>query len=180
MEPFPLFEEDSSAPPSPLPEQPSTPVPIPSRRYYASFSENELSTTPPSPIGRRGTITPSHPRGRPLDMAASAPSRGGVSPSSSPRLPSPPPYTEIQLGPKSPTVGDAHIDFQLTDSTQPDEGAARRVRRGARAAEMAEGPPLVELEHVSCIAASHSTATECFSSNRHFNCKNTSRLSTSS
>lgn len=83
------------------------------------------------------------------EMATTTPARTGVSPSSSPRLPSPPPYTEVQIGPKSPTVGDVGIDFQLGDTTQPDEGASRRIRRGARAAEMASGPPVVDLDRVS-------------------------------
>ena len=105
--------------------------------------------TPPGLPVRRGTPTPEHPKGRLLPgMAQTTPSRTGVSPSSSPRLPSPPPFTEVQFGPKSPTVGDANVDFQLVDTTQLDAGASRRVRRGATAAEMRDGPPSVELDQV--------------------------------
>ncbi|KAK2759548.1 hypothetical protein FQN54_003027 [Arachnomyces sp. PD_36] len=81
-------------------------------------------------------------RGRPT-MAA-----GGASPSSSPRLPSPPPFTEVQIGPASPTVSDS---FGNVSETQPEgageaaEGPLRRIRPGTSAADMAAGPPLVPL-----------------------------------
>lgn len=76
---------------------------------------------------------------------------GGVSPSSSPRLPSPPPFTEVQIGPKSPTVGAsaAGSEHELGAGDKPDIGATRRIRPGTRAADMASGPPLVPLAEVS-------------------------------
>lgn len=80
-------------------------------------------------------------------MTAVTPSHSGVSPSSSPRLPSPPPIPEVQFGPKSPGIGDMN-DFQLETSSRPDEGAARRIRPGTKAADMAMGPPLVPLSQV--------------------------------
>jgi len=83
-----------------------------------------------------------------LTMTATTPARTGVSPSSSPRLPSPPPFTEVQFGPQSPTVGDASSEFNLGDIARPDEGAARRIRPGTRAADMRSGPPLVPLSQV--------------------------------
>ncbi|KAK7539799.1 Mob1 family protein [Phyllosticta citribraziliensis] len=63
-----------------------------------------------------------------------------MSPSSSPRLPSPPPIAEDQSGPKSP-ASDEH------ESTV-DQGASRRIRPGTRAADMAEGPPLADLKDI--------------------------------
>jgi hypothetical protein len=69
-----------------------------------------------------------------------------ASPSSSPRLPSPPPIAEDQLGPKSPIAmpnehGElGHNPFEAN--------ASRRIRPGTKAAEMALGPPLVPLTDV--------------------------------
>ncbi|KAF2475801.1 Mob1/phocein [Lindgomyces ingoldianus] len=73
-------------------------------------------------------------------MAASA-----LSPSSSPRLPSPPPIAEDQLGPKSP-IAQTEEQQKLWQSV--DHGAARRIRPGTKAADMAEGPPLVDLSEI--------------------------------
>ncbi|KAN0079099.1 Mob1/phocein [Elaphomyces granulatus] len=73
---------------------------------------------------------------------------GGVSPSSSPRLPSPPPFTEVQIGPKSPTVGESlgsAGEKLLALSSASEKSAVRRIRPGTRADDMASGPPLVPL-----------------------------------
>jgi hypothetical protein len=78
--------------------------------------------------------------------------RGGVSPSSSPRLPSPPPFTEVQIGPKSPTIGDSNNNPQLGDGLRMDDGALRRIRPGTKASEMASGPPMVEINEVCMIS----------------------------
>lgn len=68
---------------------------------------------------------------------------------SSPRLPSPPPPAEIQIGPKSPAMGpDAHQAQQI-EQTQIDAAAKRRIHPGTKAADMAAGPPLVPLNEVS-------------------------------
>ncbi|OAL32088.1 hypothetical protein AYO20_08026 [Fonsecaea nubica] len=80
-------------------------------------------------------------------MTAVTPSRSGVSPSSSPRLPSPPPIPEVQFGPKSPGV-DLSKELSLDATSKPDEGAARRIRPGTKAADMALGPPLVPLSQL--------------------------------
>lgn len=69
-----------------------------------------------------------------------------LSPSSSPRLPSPPPIAEDQLGPKSPAL--AATDEQQKQQLSLDHAAARRIRPGTKAADMTEGPPLVELTDV--------------------------------
>ena len=79
-----------------------------------------------------------------------SPAPGSVSPQSSPRLPSPPPYPEVQLAPPSPGV-DKSIEGELKDIGEgplPDNGASRRIRPGTKAAEMASGPPLVPLTEV--------------------------------
>src|ERR1700761_2493507 len=80
-------------------------------------------------------------------MTAVTPSRSGVSPSSSPRLPSPPPIPEVQFGPQSPGV-DLSKELSLEATSKPDEGAARRIRPGTKAADMAIGPPLVPLSQL--------------------------------
>lgn len=75
----------------------------------------------------------------------------GPQPSSSPRLPSPPPLTEVQIGPKSPSVGDSFVEHSLgyhRGDDNDDAGATRRVRPGTKADEMAGGPPLVPLAQV--------------------------------
>lgn len=66
-----------------------------------------------------------------------------MSPSSSPRLPSPPPIAEDQLGPKSP-IAEEH-----SEEAKVDQGSARRIRPGTKAQDMAEGPPLADLKDVS-------------------------------
>jgi hypothetical protein len=76
-----------------------------------------------------------------------SPQRTGVSPSSSPRLPSPPPFTEVQIGPKSPTIGEGP-DHQLGEAANQDDGSTRRIRPGTKAADMASGPPLIPLAEV--------------------------------
>lgn len=80
-------------------------------------------------------------------MSRSSPARAALregGPPSSPRLPSPPPLPELQLGPRSPGPGS---DLNLTN-TDSDEGADRRVRPGTSAFEMAKGPPFVELHQL--------------------------------
>ncbi|KAJ5604544.1 hypothetical protein N7510_009698 [Penicillium lagena] len=75
----------------------------------------------------------------------------GVSPSSSPRLPSPPPFTEVQIGPQSPSVGDSFgkdADNLLGSSPGDDDGSTRRIRPGTKAGDMAFGPPLIPLSQL--------------------------------
>ena len=79
---------------------------------------------------------------------------GPASPSSQ-RLPSPPPFPEVQIGPKSPGItnpGDATTEAENT--AKYDLQAVRRIRPGTKAAEMAVGPPLVPLSEVSQYAKS--------------------------
>jgi hypothetical protein len=81
------------------------------------------------------------------NMTATSPVRGGASPSSSPRLPSPPPFTEVQIGPKSPSVADANQN-PLSDAARIDNGSTRRIRPGTKAGDIEKGPPLVPLNEV--------------------------------
>ncbi|KAF1960670.1 Mob1/phocein [Byssothecium circinans] len=67
-----------------------------------------------------------------------------ASPISSPRLPSPPPIAEDQLGPKSPSPA-SHEQQKLSSTL---DGASRRIRPGTKAEDMAEGPPLVDLSEI--------------------------------
>ena len=76
---------------------------------------------------------------------------GSMSPSTSPRLPSPPPFPEVQIGAQSPgmnaTQSIAQLDIE--ESAALDNGAMRRIRPGTKAADMASGPPLIPLTEVS-------------------------------
>lgn len=70
-------------------------------------------------------------------------------PPSSPRLPSPPPPTEIQIGPKSPSMGDAGSSQEsLIEQSILKANSSRRIHPGTKAADMAAGPPLVPLMEV--------------------------------
>ncbi|KAI9662796.1 MAG: hypothetical protein M1821_007842 [Bathelium mastoideum] len=69
-----------------------------------------------------------------------------LSPSSSPRLPSPPPMAEDQIGPNSPLTSSEEESNRLNHGH--DNGAARRIRPGTKAEDMAEGPPLVDLQDI--------------------------------
>lgn len=82
-------------------------------------------------------------------------------PPSSPRLPSPPPPTEIQIGPKSPSTGDAAgVQENAIEQSILDANAVRRIHPGTKAADMATGPPLVPLIEVSNGPESESYNTE--------------------
>ncbi|WPG99391.1 Hypothetical protein R9X50_00220500 [Acrodontium crateriforme] len=72
----------------------------------------------------------------------------GRSPASSPRLPSPPPIAEDQIGPQSPGISLYEEDGKVLGSSTLDTGASRRIHRGTTADEMAEGPPLIELQDI--------------------------------
>ncbi|PGH03714.1 hypothetical protein AJ79_07296 [Helicocarpus griseus UAMH5409] len=75
----------------------------------------------------------------------------GASSQSSPRLPSPPPFTEVQIGPQSPTVGDGFgpsNEELLAFPHEPDNASMRRIRPGTKSADMASGPPLVPLSQL--------------------------------
>ncbi|KEY71488.1 hypothetical protein S7711_03554 [Stachybotrys chartarum IBT 7711] len=68
---------------------------------------------------------------------------------SSPRLPSPPPPAEIQIGPNSPSGGPAAtLQASQMEQSQLDASSRRRIHPGTKAAEMAAGPPLVPLNEV--------------------------------
>ncbi|KAK5129419.1 hypothetical protein LTR08_003275 [Meristemomyces frigidus] len=69
------------------------------------------------------------------------------SPASSPRLPSPPPIAEDQTGPSSPGFS-LFEDHGKLQPSPIDAGASRRIRPGTKAEDMAEGPPLVDLQDI--------------------------------
>ncbi|KAF2762966.1 Mob1/phocein [Pseudovirgaria hyperparasitica] len=73
-----------------------------------------------------------------------------ASPASSPRLPSPPPIAEDQIGPTSPGPATASTDDygKLAVPQSVDHSAARRIRPGTKANDMAKGPPLVPLTEI--------------------------------
>ncbi|KAL3428399.1 MOB kinase activator-like 4 [Phlyctema vagabunda] len=65
---------------------------------------------------------------------------------SSPRLPSPPPPTEIQIGAKSPSLSGAPASQEsLMEQSIIEANATRRIHPGTKAADMAAGPPLIAL-----------------------------------
>ncbi|KAE8377670.1 Mob1/phocein [Aspergillus bertholletiae] len=73
----------------------------------------------------------------------------GASQASSPRLPSPPPFTEVQI--KSPSVGESFgqdAEQLLGAPHGADDGSTRRIRPGTKSADMAVGPPLVPLSQL--------------------------------
>lgn len=72
-----------------------------------------------------------------------------MSPTSSPRLPSPPPIAEDQIGPKSPLAGLMDVQGKFEAPETFTQGASRRIRPGTKSADMPEGPPLVDLVDVS-------------------------------
>ncbi|MCJ1378329.1 MOB member 4, phocein [Xylographa soralifera] len=83
-------------------------------------------------------------------MASAVAPAGSLSPSTSPRLPSPPPFPEVQIGPKSPVVRNSggNLVQNLNDHKPRDDGSSRRIRPGTKAADMPSGPPLVPLSEV--------------------------------
>jgi len=73
-----------------------------------------------------------------------------MSPPRSPsRLPSPPPPVEDFTGPQSPALTTPEDVTQEAPSAQHKDAASRRIRPGTKAADMADGPPLVELSEVN-------------------------------
>lgn len=70
------------------------------------------------------------------------------SPASSPRLPSPPPMAEDQIGPASPSVNMLEDSGKLGTMSNIDQGASRRIRPGTKSEDILEGPPLIELQDV--------------------------------
>ncbi|KAM0431964.1 hypothetical protein ACHAPT_005219 [Fusarium lateritium] len=84
---------------------------------------------------------------------------------SSPRLPSPPPAAEIQIGPKSPSGGPA-ASPQTTpqEQTQLDASSRRRIHPGTKAADMAAGPPLIPLHELDSAfqLQEHLAALHCY------------------
>ncbi|KAI1386347.1 Mob1/phocein [Hypoxylon trugodes] len=87
----------------------------------------------------------------------------------SPRLPSPPPPAEIQIGPKSPGLGStASRQVQEMEQSIAHANAKRRIHPGTKSEDMAAGPPLVPLgeldsafqlqEHLAALHYFHSAS----------------------
>ena len=119
-----------------------------------------------------------------VDMSPSGPPMGSMSPSSSPRLPSPPPFPEVQISPKSPGMNATQVDAmpESENATKLDQGAMRRIRPGTKAADFT-GPPLVPLNEVSrhlrvCLNVYQADILLLTSSTLPFSFKSISRLST--
>ncbi|KAM0328200.1 hypothetical protein ACHAQA_005607 [Verticillium albo-atrum] len=67
----------------------------------------------------------------------------------SPRLPSPPPAAEDQIGPPSPSMGaQANRQAAQMEKTIMEANAKRRIHPGTKAQDMATGPPLVPLNEL--------------------------------
>ena len=69
--------------------------------------------------------------------------------SPSQRLPSPPPFPEVQIGPKSPGTNPSVPSLEAEDAAKYHQQATRRIRPGTKAADMVAGLPLVPLSQVS-------------------------------
>jgi hypothetical protein len=70
-----------------------------------------------------------------------------MSPLSSPRLPSPPPIAEDQSGSMSP-VSSNDPEQERPDAQTLDDSGSKRIRPGTKSADMAKGPPLVDISEV--------------------------------
>jgi hypothetical protein len=112
-------------------------------------SSTEIAETTPT----QSNFSPNRFGATKMTATSPRPQRSGVSPSSSPRLPSPPPFTEVQIGPKSPTIGEGP-ESQLGEANKQDDGSTRRIRPGTKAADMASGPPLIPLAEVRMLRLS--------------------------
>jgi hypothetical protein len=111
--------------------------------YDIEQAAADLAGTTPT----QSDFSPLRHRSSKMTGTTPSPQRTGVSPSSSPRLPSPPPFTEVQIGPKSPTIGEGP-ENQFGEAARHDDSATRRIRPGTKAADMASGPPLIALAEV--------------------------------
>jgi hypothetical protein len=106
----------------------------------------------------------------------------GVSPSSSPRLPSPPPFTEVQIGPQSPSVGETFgRDADLLGVAMGEKDAStRRIRPGTKSADIASGPPVIPISQVGCSPLAVLDITDQYRLIPHSRFRNTSKPSSMS
>ncbi|CAM1511444.1 Fc.00g089570.m01.CDS01 [Cosmosporella sp. VM-42] len=84
---------------------------------------------------------------------------------SSPRLPSPPPAAEIQIGPNSPSGGPAaQLETTHMEQTLLDASSRRRIHPGTKAVDMAAGPPLIPLHELDSAfqLQEHLAALHCY------------------
>lgn len=86
----------------------------------------------------------------PDKLLDSPPKIMAASPVASPRLPSPPPIAEDQIGPTSPGPHSGNADAGSLESQEElNQNAYKRIRPGTKAADIPEGPPLMDLAQVS-------------------------------
>jgi hypothetical protein len=73
----------------------------------------------------------------------------------SPRLPSPPPPAEIQIGHKAPSSsGESGPGVDQMEQSTIEANSRRRIHRGTKTADMATGPPLIPLNEVRTLSPS--------------------------
>lgn len=114
-----------------------------------------VSPAPHTPVGP-SDIPPRSPKRAPRANAAEMASM-------SPRLPSPPPPAEIQLGPKSPGLSAmADEETQQMEQTLLNANSKRRIHPGTKSADMAAGPPLVPLSEVRAPCRDNALASQIF------------------
>ncbi|KAI1461387.1 Mob1/phocein [Annulohypoxylon moriforme] len=95
----------------------------------------------------------------------------------SPRLPSPPPPAEIQLGPKSPGLGSTvSRQQQQMEQNLADANAKRRIHPGTKSEDMAAGPPLVPLGEVRLLDSAFQLQEHLASLHYHLTNSNTSPI----
>lgn len=112
-----------------------------------------------------------------IELLFRADFRPNMSTSMSPRLPSPPPAAEIQMGPKSPGPG-ATMDeeSQQMEQTVLNANSKRRIHPGTKSADMAAGPPMVPLNEVRSRCRYDCSQVEIFQGSADHSFTTTARL----
>lgn len=114
------------------------------RFRYRTTTPTPTMATPMSPSSK---LYPQHFN---LSLATQLLNADSMKLIASPRLPSPPPIPEVQIGPQSPNTN-APSSSAPSESRDPSVvyiGATDRIRPGTKAVDMAAGPPLVDLDDV--------------------------------
>jgi hypothetical protein len=147
--------------------------PLPFRALHPqrkmSESQQRIHTPPIDPLAglKCDIVPPNHRSHHSTNMTSPA----------SPRLPSPPPIPEDQL---SPVSASPEQQQELFSNLQ--HAAERRIRPGTKAADMAEGPPLIDLSEVraSSLHLQRRIANMVGRSTRPSSSQSTSKRSTTS
>ena len=105
--------------------------------------ETEQQQTPSLSLHHRSRCPPATgSRCRPSAALRRVVAVMSMSPSSSPRLPSPPPMAEDQLGPKSPIVPLVQDQDALMQTNDADSSISMRIRPGTKSADMLDPAPV--------------------------------------